>query len=207
MESASPDPNTAGGARDFERLLDRLASLRITDDAIGRGDTAPEFCLPSTGGDLVMLDDLLADGPVVISFIRGEWCPVCRSEVDGLREIYPRIRAAGADLAVITPEGGSQSAKLRRDKGLPFDLLCDLDLGVSTTYGLVFRVPEEMREGFLAKDRNLPVRYGHDGWLLPVPATYVVGPDGVIRAAHVDIDYRRRMAPEAILDALADLRP
>ena len=206
MEPASPERDAAGGADDVERLFDRLASLRMTDAAIGQGDTAPEFCLPSTAGDLVMLQDLLADGPVVISFIRGEWCPVCRSEVDGLREIYPRIRAAGAALAVITPEGGSPSAKLRRDKGLPFDLLCDLDLGVSTTYGLVFRVPEDMRDGFLAKDRNLPVRHGHDGWLLPVPATYVVGTDGIVRVAHVNVDYRQRLAPEAILDALAVLR-
>ena len=205
MEPRSPDRNTTGGAPDVDWLLDRLASLRVAGDAIGQGDAAPEFCLPSTGGDLVVLDDILAKGPAVISFIRGEWCPVCRSEVDGLAEIYGQIRDAGAELAVITPEGGAQSAKLRREKDLPFDLLCDLDLGVSATYGLVFRLPDELHESFLAKDRDLPARYGHDGWLLPVPATYVVGPDGVVRAAHVDIDYRNRMRPGEILKALQGL--
>lgn len=186
-------------------MLERLASLQITDDAIGPGDSAPDFCLPSTAGDLVGLDELLAKGPTVISFIRGEWCTVCRSEVDGLREIYDAVRVAGAELAVITPEGGAQSAKLRREKALPFDLLCDLDLGVSATYGLLFRLPEDMHATYVSIDRDLPARYGHDGWLLPVPATYVVDVGGTVRAAHIDVDYRRRMAPEAILTALEDL--
>lgn len=206
MEPSSPDRNTAAGAPDVDWLLDRLATLQVADDAVGPGDAAPDFCLPSTGGDLVGLDDMLEKGPAVVSFIRGEWCPVCQSEVDGLREIYDRIRNAGADLAVITPEGGAQSARLRRDKALPFDLLCDLDLGVSTTYGLVFRLPDEMHQGYLAADRDLPARYGHDGWLLPIPATYVVGTDGRVRAAHVDIDYRNRMDPDVILAALEALR-
>ena len=205
MEPMSPDRESVGGAFDIGRLLDRLASLHVADDAIGEGDAAPEFCLPSTGGDLIALDDLLSKGPVVVSFIRGEWCPVCRSEIDGLREVTQQIRAAGAELAVITPEGGTQSAKLQRDKGLPFDLLCDLDLGVSTTYGLAFQVPEDLRQGFLADYCDLPTRYGHGGWLLPIPATYIVGTDGVVRVAHVDIDYRSRMQPEEILKALHDL--
>ena len=204
MQPPSNDGTTSSGG--VEQLLERLASLRITDDAIGPGDSAPDFCLPSTAGELVGLDDLLAKGPVVISFIRGEWCTVCRSEVDGLREIYGKVRGAGAELAVITPEGGAQSAKLRREKGLPFDLLCDLDLGVSATYGLVFRLPDHMHATYVSIDRDLPARYGHDGWLLPMPATYVVDAGGIVRAAHVDVDYRRRMAPEAILTALETVR-
>ncbi len=206
MQSSSSDGNTTGGAGPVERLLDRLSSLNITEDAVSPGDAAPDFCLPNTSGDLVGLDDLLAKGPTVISFIRGEWCSVCQSEVDGLREIYGQIRDAGAELAVITPEGGAQSARLRREKALPFDLLCDLDLGVSATYGLVFRLPEDMHDTYVSIDRDLPARYGHGGWLLPVPATYVVDSGGIVRAAHVDVDYRERMAPEAIIAALDDLR-
>ena len=202
MQPPSRDGPATGGAA---AAVEQLATLHITDDAIGPGDRAPEFCLPSTAGDLVALGDLLAKGPTVISFIRGEWCSVCQSEVDGLREIYGQVRDAGADLAVITPEGGSQSAKLRRDKALPFDLLCDLDLGVSATYGLLFRLPEHMHAAYVSINRDLPARYGHDGWLLPVPATYVVDAGGIVRAAHVDVDYRRRMAPEAILAALKSL--
>ncbi len=206
MQPSSSNDNATGSAGPVERLLDRLASLRITDDAVGPGDAAPDFCLPNTTGELIGLDDLLAKGPTVISFIRGEWCPVCQSEVDGLREIYGQIREAGAELAVVTPEGGTQSAKLRREKALPFDLLCDLDLGVSATYGLVFRLPEDMHETYVSIGRDLPARYGHDGWLLPVPATYVVDAGGIVRAAHVDVDYRERMAPDAIIAALENLR-
>ena len=201
-----PSGDDAKSSGSVEQLLERLVSLNIADDAIGPSDSAPDFCLPSTAGDLVGLDDLLANGPVVVSFIRGEWCSVCRSEVDGLRDVYGQVRAAGAELAVITPEGGAKSAKLQRDKDLPFDLLCDLDLGVSATYGLLFRLPDNMHATYVSIDRDLPARYGHDGWLLPVPATYVVGTDGVIHAAHVDIDYRNRMDPDAILAALAALR-
>lgn len=183
-------------------FLDRLRDTGTVDEAVAVGDAVPSFMLPTADGRLVDCDDLLARGPLVVSFIRGGWCTVCRGALDALHDAYPEIRRRGAALVAITPETGQPTGRLARELALPFDLLCDLDLGVAMAFGLVFRLDEGMRRLFVAWDRDLPLRQGNEGWLLPVPATYVIDAAGTVRAAHIDIDYMNRMPPAEILAAL-----
>ena len=185
----------------FDRFIAHLRSLDLVENAVGVGQRAPDFLLASPDGKLLGLADILAEGPVVVSFIRGEWCPICRREIGQLAEAHAAIRAAGARLVAITPECGAAAAELAREQGLPFPVLCDTDLGVALDYGLVFRLTDEMCEAY--RDHDLPARQQHDGWLLPIPATYVLDRDGIVRFAHVDVDYRNRMTCEAIQSALA----
>ncbi len=189
----------------FERFIDHLNGLDLVPGAIGEGDTAPDFLLGSPDGALVGLGELLAEGPVVLSFIRGEWCPACQQEMRALADAHDAIRAAGAKLVAVTPETGTPAARMRRDQRLPFAVLCDIDLGVALAYGLVFRLTDEMRAVYAQAGYNLPVQQQHDGWLLPIPATYVIDRDGIVRAAHIDANYHNRMSAPAILSALAGL--
>ena len=193
------DP-TAGDP--FQRFIDHLNGLDLVPGAVGEGDAAPDFLLSSPDGALIGLAELLADGPAVVSFIRGEWCPVCQQEMRDLAEAQGAIRAAGARLVAITPESGTPAARMRREHRLPFPVLCDIDLGVALAYGLVFRLTDEMRRVHREAGYDLPVQQQHDGWLLPIPATYVIDPAGLVRAAHVDANYRERMSAAAILSAL-----
>jgi peroxiredoxin len=77
-----------------------------------------------------------------------------------------------------------------------------MDNGYAMSLNLAIWVGEEMKEMIAAAGWNLPEYQGNESWMLPIPATFVVGSDGRIAARFVDPDYRRRMAVEDMLDAL-----
>ncbi len=189
----------------FGRFVDGLVSADVAGGALGVGDRMPDFALPSVRGRIVRSQDLLADGPLVISIFRGDWCPYCMAELEALQTALPRIGAAGGRLVAITPDTHSLPLRAARRLGLGYEVLSDVDLGVGALFGLLFRVPDEMVRVFASLGLDIPARHGTDGWLLPIPATYVVGADGVVAAAAVDPDFTRRMDPEDILAALERL--
>lgn len=187
----------------FGRFVDGLNTGGVADGALRVGDTIPAFALPSVEGRIVRSEDLLAAGPVVLSFFRGDWCPYCMAELAALQEALPRITAAGGRLVAVTPDTHGLPQRAVRRLGLDYTVLSDVDLGVGALFGLVFRVPDEMIRIFTGFGLDLPARHGAEGWMLPIPATFVVGADGTVLAAHVDPDFTRRMDPEEILAALA----
>ena len=173
--------------------------------ALRVGDRAPDFALPDAAGRTVRLSERLAEGPVVLTFYRGAWCPYCNTSLRQLQEALPEIEAAGASLVAVSPQTPEGSAEMEQAQGLTFPVLSDAGNRVSRDYGLVFRVPEEVRERYQASGIDLARVNGTDAWELPVPATYVIGPDGTVRYAFVEADYTRRAAPRDLLDALRQL--
>ena len=198
------DSNPLWKAR-YDSLVQGLRDAGVGQEALRAGDTAPDFALSSAEGRIVTLADLLAKGPVVLSFYRGKWCPYCVTELEALREATADIAALGATLVAVTAEdcGGALAAK--RKHSLEFEILCDLENGLGLTFGLVFRVPDAIRHFYQEADLNFPLIYGNESWFLPVPATYVIGRDGVIRHAYVNPDFRERLDPVTILDVLKAL--
>jgi peroxiredoxin len=166
------------------------------------GEPMPSFLLPDETGRLVALEDLIAKGPVAVTFARGHWCPYCRIAVSALADIADDAKAAGGGIVAIVPDRQQFAAKLKQEAGAPFPILTDLDNGYALSLGLVFWVGEEMRALMQARGADLPGSQGNDSWFVPVPATFVVGRDGRIVARHVDPDYRKRMELDAVLDAL-----
>ena len=183
----------------------RLAESHIAEDARTTGDIAPNFTLPNATGKPVVLYDLLNRGPVVLSFYRGGWCPFCSLELRALQAILPEIRARGAQLVCISPESPDHSISTLEKLALEFEVLSDAGNKVAGSYGLLMTVYEEMRPLYLEWGFDLPAVNGDDSWRLPVPATYVIDGNSVIRAAGVDRDYTRRMEPQDILAALKTL--
>jgi peroxiredoxin len=184
------------------RLVARLKDQQVAVGAPALGESMPTFLLPDDAGRLVTLQDLLADGPVAITFARGHWCPYCRIAVSALAEIADEAKAAGGQIVAIVPDRQEYSAKLKAEASAPFPILTDIDNGYALSLGLVFWVGDEMRQHMLARDVNPAVSQGNDSWFVPVPATFVVGKDGKVVARHVDPDYRKRMEVEAVLAAL-----
>jgi peroxiredoxin len=189
----------------YDTLVQSLRDASIGKGALRAGDAAPDFALVNAEGHIVQLADLLAKGPVVLSFYRGKWCPYCVTELEVLREASPDIAALGASVVAVTAEdcGGALAAK--RKNSLEFEILCDFENGLGLTFGLVFSVPDAIRQCYLEADINFPLIYGNESWFLPVPATYVIGMDGAIAHAYINPDFRERLDPAIILDVLKAL--
>ncbi len=183
---------------------DLLAS-DAASHAMSVGDRAPDFALPNVRGGSLALQEALADGPVVLSFYRGSWCPFCNLELNALQRRLPKIRAYGARLIAVSPEKPDSSLSHAEKLKLEFDVLSDLGNRIAGEYGLIMTVAESLRPLYLQWGIDLPAANGDSSHQLPVPATYVIDRAGIIRSAYVEKDYTKRMEPEDIISALQRL--
>jgi peroxiredoxin len=201
MSKASPQIREAMTSADLE-----LAASGITQRAIKAGHRAPDFRLPDAHGGHVRLRDLLARGPVVVSFYRGGWCPYCNLELHALQNALPAIRLVGADLVAISPETPDESLSTAERNALAFPILSDVGSTTARAYGIAFDLAEELRPIYTRFGHALPDKNGDDSWALPIPATYVIDINGTVVLAFVDVDYRNRLEPAEIIAALGCLR-
>lgn len=163
----------------------------------------PPFMLPDDEGHLVTLGQLLAKGPVALSFHRGHWCPYCRLNTNALAQAQREIEPIGGQIVAVTPDLQHFATALKSDAAAkPFPILTDVDNGYALSLNLAIFVGLEMQKFMKSAGWDISPYQGNDAWILPIPATFVVGPDSIIRARFVDPDYRKRMAIGVIVDAL-----
>jgi peroxiredoxin len=193
-------------AEAYDDLVQRLESGEAGAGAPNVGDPMPTFLLPGSNGRLVSLDDLLRSGPAVISFNRGHWCEYCAIELSTLSQALNALEAAGANVVSIMPETREFVAEASAICGGRFEILSDIDNGYALDVGLVIWLGDRVREIYLAHGLHLEKYQDSASWFLPIPATYVVGQDGIIAARYVDPDFRRRMEIADIIDAIARLK-
>lgn len=189
----------------LQRATTELLASGIAERIRASGP-APEFALADTAGEIVALRDLLADGPLVLGFFRGSWCPYCNLELQELQRFAGEIGAAGARLAVITPQAPSNSRKLAAEHGITFPMLSDTGNRVADAFGLRYRLPEYQIALFRQLGVSLPAFNGDESWTLPIPARFVIDRAGQIRHAEANPDYTQRPEPESVLPLLAALR-
>ena len=189
-----------------DKLIEHLVETEIASHALKAGDQIPPFALTNAEGAIVRSQDLFADGPVVLSFYRGLWCPFCSMELEALHLATPELTSAGAKLVAVSPEAGGLPLKVKQERNFAFEILCDLDNGLALACGLVFRLSDELVAVFAKDGTNFPLFYGNESWFLPIPATYIIRKGGEIAHAHVDPDFRRRLDPEQIVALLQGLR-
>ena len=166
------------------------------------GDLLPPFYLPDEEGRIVSLDALLRHGPVAVVVHRGHWCPYCRINTRALAQAGPQIEAAGGQVVAIVPDRQQYAAAIRAEAEARFPVLTDMDNGYAMSLNLVFWVGAEMRDFMSRAGLDLSEYQGNESWMVPVPATFVVGQDGRVKARFVDPDYRKRMTIESMLAAL-----
>ncbi|MGN6573834.1 MAG: peroxiredoxin-like family protein [Pseudolabrys sp.] len=166
------------------------------------GDAMPPFALPDENGQIVSLADLLKDGPAIVTFHRGHWCPYCRISMSTLAQAQHEIQQRGARMVAIVPETARYARAMKDQAKARFPILLDMDNGYAMSLNLAVWIDGEMKEMMSALGRALPDYQGNDAWMLPIPATFVVGRDGRITARFVDPDYRKRMAIDDLLAAL-----
>ena len=193
--------------RAYEAMVAELQRTDFLTRALKVGERFPDLVLPNAEGALMSINRLLADGPLVVTFFRGEWCPYCRLMLDALAATLPEIRALGAALVAITPEAGGRALTAKQNHNAGFEVLCDIDCGVGLNCGVVFRAPEPYRVLLLQYGTDLAERHGNPSWFLPVPATFVVDRDGTVRWRFISVDFTERAEPADILAALRALSP
>jgi len=182
-----------------------LSASGILDRALKAGDRAPHFTLPHSTGGVMSFAEAIKDGPVVLSFYRGGWCPYCNLELRALQKALPDFTALGASLIAVSPQTPDQSLSTAEKNDLAFAVLSDAGSSTAKAYGIAFDLAQELRPIYTRIGHALPDRNGDDSWVLPLPATYVIDRDGIIAFAYVDIDYRKRLEPATITATLAAL--
>jgi peroxiredoxin len=184
-----------------DRLVERIHENGGGESAPRPGDVMPSFALPDEEGRLVSLPSLLTRGPLAVMFFRGHWCPYCRLNVFAMIEAMGRIKETGGNVVAIMPEMQAFAGKFKSDSGAPFPVLTDLDNGYALSLNLAIWLGSEIQK-LLSPMQDLPSFHGNDGWVLPIPATFVVGRDGFVKARFVDPDFRKRMAIDDLIAAL-----
>ncbi|MFA6123472.1 MAG: peroxiredoxin-like family protein [Sphingomonas sp.] len=192
--------------REVIDTMDRATAELIASGAAARalkaGEQAPAFTLNDPDGQPVASADLLAKGPLVVSFYRGVWCPYCNMELQALQAALPEFETLGASLVAISPQTAVNSRKSIRQNGLDFPILSDPRNEVAAAFGLRFEMPDYLVDLYKALKNDLPTFNGDPSWTLPMPARFVIGQDGTIRYAEVNPDYTRRPEPEDMFPVL-----
>lgn len=184
-----------------DRLVRRLNETGSWQDAPHVGEEMPPFMLPDEKGHLVNLHDLHSDGTVAIMFHRGHWCPYCRMNVHAVARSSEVIAAAGGRVVIVMPERQAYAEKLQGDAHAAFPILTDIDNGYATSLNLAIWLGPDIIRLLSGFGNDLPRYHGNDAWMVPIPATFVVGRDGLVKARFIDPDFRKRMELDDLIAA------
>jgi len=204
FESGAPPYNVSADQvqvmHDFD---DELRASGILRHMAKVGDRFPGFRLKDENGNEVASDDLLARGPLVVSFFRGVWCPYCNIELKALQEVVADIEATGATLVSVSPQLPASNRKAIRENGLSFSILSDEGNRLAQELGIAYRLGDEVKEKvYLAFGTQLPLFNGDDSWRLPLSSRFVIDTDGTSVAGDADPDYRVRPEPTSTIALL-----
>lgn len=200
---AGMDPSAWAG---MEAAIERLRMMQAAEHGPAVGDTLPDFELPDAAGRTVASGALLDRGPLVLVFFRGNWCPYCDLTLRALEAARPRLEEAGATLVGVAPVRPEELARTVAEKGLRFTLLSDSGGRLADLCGLLHAMtPEQVAFYRDGRGIDIPAAAAGTGWALPLPASYVVGRDGVVAHAFADADWARRAEPADLVEAVRAL--
>ncbi len=171
--------------------LTDMLNEKLDSHALQCGDIAPDFSLISTDNEKINLYQLLETQPVIISFFRGSWCPFCVKELEHFQNNLELIQK-NAHFIAISPQKSSISAQLKKEKSMSITILTDTKNNIANKFGLVFKLPEKVRELYKSLGANLLDFNDDDSYTLPIPATYLIGQDKKIHFAYVNANYMER---------------
>ena len=190
----------------FNKDANQLAETHTNPLKLKIGDHAPTFSLSNAKNNVVGLTEYLAKGLVVLVFYRGTWCPYCNLQLKIYQDILPELKKTGAKLIAISPQTPDNSLSIKEKNKLEFEVLSDPGNMVSRKYTTVFKNADAPVQAMQELGVDFNSFYADDSGELPVPAVFVVDQKGIIRFAKAESgDYRQRVEPQEILDALKQL--
>lgn len=185
----------------MERSTNDLKKQALSKKALKKGDFLPDFKLPNIHGNTISSNDFNNDY-LIISFYRGGWCPFCNMELRALQHILPELEKLNTALVAISPETPDNSLSTSEKNELHFSVLSDLNNTYAKSLGLVFQLPEDLREIYHSFNLHVDIHNGNKDYELPMPATYIINKEKEIIYSFVPEDYTERLDPETILEIL-----
>jgi peroxiredoxin len=192
-------------AQTIDSGITAVAASGQASRVLQAGQIAPLFTLPSDTAEPVALVQLLQQGPVVLVFYRGNWCPYCNVQLRAYQQLLPELAQHGATLVAISPQTPDLTSLTASEKELSFPVLSDVGNVVARQYGLAYEVGAEVADTLRSVGIDLAAYNGTADDELPLTATFVIGTDGLIKWSWVEANFKHRADPTEILDALAQL--
>lgn len=174
--------------------LSEMLNQKLDSNALTVGDTAPDFSLKSTNQNNVNLYELLKTKPVIISFFRGSWCPFCVTELEHYQKnLVTDKKSIATHFLAISPQKTEISSQLCQNNNISLTILSDEGNEVAKKYGLVFTLPDNVRDLYKNLGANLPDFNGDNSYQLPIPATYIIDQNKKIIFSYINVNYMERV--------------
>jgi peroxiredoxin len=208
MPKIEPSLPTPAGLNTDQIVAMTLEAATLANRALRAGSMAPAFRLREYIGQHISLQELISTGPAIVHFYRGSWCTYCQNSLADLTVSHDNIRTAGARVVAIAPPSSPRflAAAQAEAAHLPFPTLIDAGMKVAVAYGVAYSLPAQLRPIYLERGYAPPGNPRAGEWLVPIPATYLIGTDGTIVLGAVDVDYRNSLHSEQLVTAVKSMR-
>jgi peroxiredoxin len=204
MPEIEPGLSTPGEMDADQMAVITIAVAAVSSRALQAGSIAPDFRLRDHRGRQFSLQEISASGPAIVHFYRGSWCKHGHDSLTDLAAAHNDIRAAGGHIVAIAPPPSPEciAAEQADAARLPFTTLIDEGMKVAVAYGVAYTLPVQLRPIYLEHGYAPPRNSRAGEWLVPIPATYLISPNGTIVLGAVDVDYRNRLHSGQLIAAL-----
>lgn len=165
------------------------------------GDAIPDLTLKNANGENLHLRSAAEEQPLVLIFYRGSWCPYCNRHLGQLQEIDPQLRELGYRIVAVSPDLPEYLVKSIEKDHLTYTMLSDSSMEAAKAFGLAFTVDSDTLEKYKGYGIDLEAASGETHHMLPVPAVFLIGQDGIIDFVYVNPDYKSRLDPAVLLAA------
>ncbi len=174
------------------------------------GDTIEDFTLPTqyapNGESEVALSTLLKDGPVVVTFFRGSWCPYCRDELSDIQDNLEKFDKLNTKVIAISPEISEDGSAMAEKLDLGFFVAHDENNELARSLGLTFKLDAKTIKKYREYKIDVPESNGTMKWELPIPATYIIDQDSTVRFVFDDENYSKRVSAKKLLKIVEEIQ-
>ena len=208
QETPTGTDNLSGSKKDAMAMSDgkTVSPADAAKKALNVGAKMPAFNLTDANGKAVASDDLLKQGNLVVVFYRGSWCPFCNTYLRNLQKNMKQIKASGGNVVAISVESPDNSLAVSKKDEIDFTVLSDPNLTVAKQFGIVYDLPPATDELYKSHGLDIAKHNAMEKPQLPLSATYIVNRKGEIVYAFLEPDYKKRAAPDVIVETLSKIK-